>query len=126
LKQSSAIWFVREALYHLQQSQFPASHPHVILISSFIAQLIAHHGAAGTQPLPPPSSPHLRIGRLVRLHGLSAKALNGRQALVFGPEQNGRVAVRLVEASGEVRGSLGWGRGVEKAIKAENLLAFHA
>ena len=78
------------------------------------------------QPLPPPSSPHLRIGRLVRLHGLSAHALNGRQALVFGPEQNGRVAVRLVEASAEVRVSLGWGRGVEKAIKVENLQAFDA
>jgi hypothetical protein len=125
LQQSAAIWFVREAL-HILQSQFSASHPHVIHISSFIPQLIAHHGAARTQPLPPPSSPHLRIGHLVRLHGLSAKALNGRQALVFGPEQNGRVAVRLVEASGEVRASLGWGRGVEKAIKAENLLAFHA
>ena len=45
---------------------------------------------------------------------------------VFGPEQNSRVAVRLVEASGEVRASLGWGRGVEKAIKVENLQAFHA
>ena len=77
-------------------------------------------------PLPPPSSPHLRIGRLVRLHGLSAHALNGRQALVFGPEQNGRVAVRLVEASAEVRASLGWGRGVEKAMEVENLRAFDA
>jgi len=124
LAQSAAIWFVREAL-HILQSQFSASHPHVIHISSFIPQLTALYGAAGTQPLPPPSSPHLRIGRLVRLHGLSTNALNGRQALVFGPEQNGRVAVRLVEASAEVRASLGWGRGVEKAIKAENLLAFH-
>jgi hypothetical protein len=78
------------------------------------------------QPLPPPSSPHLRNGSLVRLHGLSARALNGRQALVFGPEQNGRVAARLVEASAEVRASLGWGRGEEKAIIAEYLLAFDA
>jgi hypothetical protein len=36
------------------------------------------------------------------------------------------VAVRLVEASAEVRASLGWGRGVEKAIKVENLQAFDA
>ena len=78
------------------------------------------------QPLPPPSSPHLRIGRLVHLHGLSAHALNGRQALVFGPDRNGRVAVRLVEASVEVRASLGWGRGEEKAMEVENLQAFHA
>ncbi len=60
------------------------------------------------------------------VHGLSSHALNGRQALVFGPEQNSRVAVRLVEVSPEVRASLGWGRGVEKAIKVENLQAFHA
>ena len=73
-----------------------------------------------------PSSDHLRIGRLVRLHGLSTQALNGSQAPVFGPEQNGRVAVRLVEASAEVRASLGWGRGVEKAIKVENLQAYQA
>ena len=73
------------------------------------------------QPMLTPSSDHLRIGRLVRLHGLSAHALNGSQALVFGPEQNGRVPVRLVEARAEVRATLGWGRGVEKAIKVENL-----
>jgi hypothetical protein len=78
------------------------------------------------QPLPPPSSPHLRIGFLVRLHGLSTVALNGRQALVFGLEQNGRVAVWLVRASADVRASLGWGRGMEKSIKVENLLAFDA
>jgi hypothetical protein len=125
LSHSAAFWFASEAL-HILQSQFPASHPHVIYISSFIADFTARHGAAGSQPLPPPSSPHLRIGRLVRLHGLSAHALNGRQALVFGPEQNGRVAVRLVEASAEVRASLGWGRGEEKAIKVENLQAFDA
>jgi hypothetical protein len=125
LKQLAAVWFASEAS-HILQSQFSASHPHVIHISSFIAHLTARHGAAGMQPLPPPSSPHLRIGRLVRLHGLSAHALNGRQALVFGPEQNGRVAVRLVEASAEVRASLGWGMGVEKAIKVENLQAFDA
>ena len=91
-----------------------------------VALTVARHGAACLQPLPPPSSPHLSIGRLLRLHGLSAHALNGRQALVFGPEQNGRVVVRLVEASAEVRASLGWGRGVEKAIKVENLQAFDA
>jgi hypothetical protein len=45
---------------------------------------------------------------------------------VFGPEENGRVTVWLVEASTEVKASLGWGRGVEKAIKSEILLAFHA
>jgi hypothetical protein len=31
-----------------------------------------------------------------------------------------------VEASAEVRASLGWGRGVEKAIEVENLQAFDA
>jgi hypothetical protein len=70
-----------------------------------------------------PSSDHLRIGRLVRLHGLSTKALNGSQALVFGPEQNGRVVVRLVQASDEVRAAVGWGKRVEKKIKVENLQA---
>lgn len=75
------------------------------------------------QPMPYPSTDHLRVGCLVRLHGLSAHALNGRQALVFGPEQNGRVAVRLVEASDEVRAAVGWGRGVEKKIEVENLQA---
>ena len=73
--------------------------------------------------MPKPSCDHLRIGRLVRLHGLCTHALNGRQALVFGPEQNGRVAVRLVEASDEVRAAVGWGRGVEKEIEMENLQA---
>ncbi len=68
-------------------------------------------------PLPPPSSPHLRIGRLVRLHGLSANALNGRQALVFGPEQNGRVAVRLVEASAEGQGFAGVRQGCGKGYQ---------
>ncbi len=98
----------------------------MVHVSAFIAHLTARHGAASMQPMPPPSSPHLSIGRLVCLHGLSALALNGRQALVFGAEQNGRVPVRLVEASAEVRASLGWGRGEEKAIKVENLRAFDA
>ena len=75
------------------------------------------------QPLPSTTSHRLRIGRLVRLHGLSALALNGRQALVFGAEANGRVPVRLVEASDEVRAALGWAKGQEKAIKVENLEA---
>jgi hypothetical protein len=34
--------------------------------------------------------------------------------------------VRLVEASAEVRASLGWGKGEEKTIEAENLQAFDA
>jgi len=33
------------------------------------------------------------------------------------------VLVRLAEASDEVRSSVGWGTGVEKAIKVENLMA---
>ena len=48
-----------------------------------------------------------RIGCLVRLHGVSAHALNGSQVLVFGPEVNGRVPVRLVEARTEFRAMLG-------------------
>ncbi len=93
-------------------------------MTDFIRQLTNRHRASAIQLPPTPTSEHLRIGRLVCLHGLSVHALNGRQALVFGPEQNGRVPVRLVEASAEVRASLGWGRGVEKAIKVENLRAW--
>jgi hypothetical protein len=113
-------WFAHEAL-QIFRSQFSGSHPHVLQVSRFIEHLTTRHGAAAIQPMPAPSSDHLRIGRLVRLHGLSAHALNGRQALVFGPEVNGRVPVRLVEARAEVRATLGWGRAVEKAIKVENL-----
>ena len=113
-------WFAHEAL-QLFRSQFSGSHPDVLHVSRFIELLTTRHGAATIQPMPAPSSDHLRIGRLVRLHGLSAHALNGRQALVFGPEVNGGVAVRLVEARAEVRATLGWGRAVEKAIKVENL-----
>jgi hypothetical protein len=122
LTQSASFWFAHEALQILQ-SQFSASHPHAIQVSRFIAHLTALHGAACLQPLPPPSSHHLLIGRLVRLHGLSTLALNGRQALVFGAECNGRMPVRLVEGSDEVRAALGWAKGQEKAIKAENLEA---
>ena len=122
LTQSSSFWFAHEALQILQ-SQFSASHPHVIQVSRFVARLTARHGAACLQPLPSPSLHHLRIGRLVRLHGLSALALNGRQALVFGAEANGRVPVRLVEASDEVRVVLGWAKGQEKTIKVDNLEA---
>ena len=89
----------------------------------FINFVSARHGAAAAQRMPPPSCHHLRIGRLVRLHGLSALALNDRQALVFGAEGNGRVPVRLVEASDEVRAVLGWAKGQEKAFEVENLEA---
>ena len=55
LTQSASFWFAHEAL-QIFQSQFSASHPHVIQVSSFIARLTAHQGAACLQPLPPPSS----------------------------------------------------------------------
>ncbi len=91
--------------------------------SGAIQQLTNSYGASVIQRPPSPASEHLRIGRLVRLHGLSTDALNGCQALAFGPERNGRVPVRLVEASDAVRASVGWGKGVEGMIKAENLQA---
>jgi hypothetical protein len=119
---SPCSWFAHEAL-HVARSTFSDSHPLVLQYSGTIRQLTNRHGASAIQPPPTPSSEHLRIGRLVCLHGLSAHALNGRQALVFGAEGNGRVRVRLVEASDAVRASVGWGKGVEKAIKVENLMA---
>jgi len=98
-------WFAHESL-QIFRSQFSDSHPRVLHLLDFMDYQTARHsnfyGAATMQPMPAPSSDHLRIGRLVRLHGLSAHALNGSQALVFGPEQNGRVPVRLVEARAEV------------------------
>ncbi len=42
---------------------------------------------------------------------------------MFGTEGNGQVPVRLVEASDEVRAALGWAKGQEKSIEAENLEA---
>jgi hypothetical protein len=65
----------------------------------------AHYGAAAAQRMPLPPE-HLRFYRFVQLHGLSALALNGMQALVFGAEGNGRVPVWLEEASDEVRVAL--------------------
>ena len=119
---SQSSWFAHEEL-DIRRFQFADSHPNVKNSLHTIQRLTYHFGAAAIQPMPNPSCDHLRIGRLVRLHGLRAHALNGRQALVFGPEQNGRVAVRLVEASDEVRAAVGWERGVEKKIKVENLQA---
>jgi hypothetical protein len=115
-------WFAHEAL-QIARSTLSDSHPHVLQISRAIQQLTQRHGASAIQLPPTPSSEHLRIGRLVRLHGLSTHSLNGCQALVFGPEHNGRVPVRLVEASDAVRSSVGWGKGAEGMIKVENLQA---
>jgi tetratricopeptide (TPR) repeat protein len=97
-------WFAHESL-RIFRSQFSDSHPRVLHLNFMDHQTARHsnfYGANTMQPMTAPSSDHLRIGRLVRLHGLSAHALNGSQALVFGPEQNGRVPVRLVEARAEV------------------------
>jgi tetratricopeptide (TPR) repeat protein len=48
-----SFWFANEALQILR-SRFSASHPRVIHYSMFVAHLTARHGAACTQPLPPP------------------------------------------------------------------------
>ena len=119
---SQSSWFAHEAL-EIQRFQFPDSHPHVKKSLDAIQRWTSHFGATVIQPMPNPSSDptRLRIGHLVRLHDLRAHALNGSQALVFGPEQNGRVPVRLVEASDEVRAAVGWGKGVEKKIKGGKL-----
>jgi hypothetical protein len=114
--------FAHEALA-IKRFHFSDTHPDVQNTLKFINDISFRHGAAAAQRMPPPSCHHLRISRLVRLHGLSALALNGRQALVFGTEGNGQVPVRLVEASDEVRAALGWAKGQEKAIKVENLEA---
>jgi tetratricopeptide (TPR) repeat protein len=116
--------FAHEALAILRLN-LSESHHEVQKALRFIDYTSSILGAEATQRMHPPpvSSHHLRIGCLVRLHGLSTHALNGRQALVFGPEQNGRVAVRLVEESTEVRAVLCWAKGQEKAIKVENLQA---
>jgi hypothetical protein len=98
-------FFAHEALA-IWRFHFSNTHPHAQKALKLINDVSARHGAAAAQPMPSPPSPHLRIGLLVRLHGLSALALNGSQALMFGPEQNGRVPVRLVEASAEVRALL--------------------
>ena len=75
-------------------------------MSGAIRELSNAYGAILIQPPPEPSSEHLRIGRLVRLHCLSTRALNGCQVLVCGPERGGRVPVRLVEAREEIRATL--------------------
>jgi tetratricopeptide (TPR) repeat protein len=115
-------WFAHEAL-RIIRCNFPDSHPLVLQISGAIRELSQLHGTSAIQPPPMPSSEHLRIGRLVRMHGLSTHVLNGCQALIFGREHNGRVPVRLVEASDAVRASLSWGKGLEGTIKVENLQA---
>jgi hypothetical protein len=121
-------WFAHEALQMLQ-SRFSSAHPDVVEVSLFITKINSAlcgksklvRGIPTLKPMPSPSSDHLRVGCLVRFHGLSAPALNGRLALVFGPERNGQVAVRLVEASSDVRTSLGWCSGAEKTVNVENL-----
>jgi hypothetical protein len=115
-------FFVHEALA-IRRFHYSDTHPTVQETLKFVNMVSARYGVAAAQPLPPPSSHHLRIGRLVRLHSMSALALNGRQALVFGAEVNGRVPVRLVEASDEVRAAVGWAKGQEKLIEVENFEA---
>ena len=82
--------------------------------------LLKHGPVQFQPPSPDHSSEHLRIGRLVCFHGLPFQALNSREALVFGPEQNGLVPVRLVEASDEVRATVDWNKDTERVTDVAN------
>ncbi len=115
-------WFIYEA-ESILCTRFSNFHTEMQRVSTFIGLCILKCGICDFRPSHPPSLEHLRIGRLVRLHDLPSHALNGSEALVFGPEQNGLVPVRLVEASDEVRAALDWAKGAERAISVENLRA---
>ena len=52
---------------------------------------------------------------------LPSHPLNDSEALVFGPEQNRQVPVRLVDVSEEVRAAVGWAKGTELKFGVECL-----